>query len=621
MIMKKTRAAVFSSFFLFCGLSASGSPAGLDSITVRYYFNPVVKTGTKVGHAQRDLAASVSVIGPARLEQAPSAAVLDAVNTYVPGLYLTEWNVMGYGVAGSAAGKVSMRGVGGTADTHVMILRNGRPDFMGLMGCTIADEFATDGVERIEVVRGPASFLYGTNASAGVINIVTKSRTEQGFETRFKAGYGEYNSQKYSVRHSGKINQTEYQITAARRSTDGFRNDAKDSYEGNFATAHLGYQIGPKTSVEFNASLADIHLYDPGMITSPNTDDWYDILRWGGDLTLTHRSRFGESYVKTHGNFGKHEFADGWKSSDEMFGLMVYHNVKLLKGNTSTLGFDIKQYGGHAEGSVDYTEKHVTEYAPYIYTQQLFLKRFIASAGFRLENHSLYGTVAIPKLGLVSHPTENNAVRLDFSKGFRSPSIRELYFFPIHNEDLEPDEIWNTEAGFTQQIGRSFQIDAVVFHNEGDNLIAVTRRASGMGFQYTNVGKVENNGVELEITWMPVDRLNLGASWSMVDMKYEIPNVPEKKTTAFASWNISGLSLSGTLIWMQNIIGKDSASPIANTYPLEDYIVVNVTAAYTVWQTFDIEVALKNALDADYQAMYGYPMPGRTLMSTVGYSF
>lgn len=597
------------------------SSESADSIHVDYYFNPIVKTGTKAAGAQRDLAASISVIGPARIGDVSSAAVFDVVNTYVPSLYLTEWNVMGYGAAGSAAGKISMRGIGGGADTHVMILRNGRPDFMGLMGCTIADEFATDGLERIEVVRGPASFLYGTNATAGVINIVTKSRTEDGFDTRLNLGYGEFNTQKYSIRHSGKINKTEYQVTAARRSTDGFRDDAEDSYEGNFVTAHLGYRISPKTSVELNTSLADIYLYDPGMAASPNVDSYYDILRYGGDLTLTHQSRFGESYIKTHGNFGKHEFFDGWESSDDMLGLMLYHNINLFGGNTTTVGFDLKKYGGHAEGSVDYTEKHITEYAPYIYTQQLFLKRFIASAGFRLEHHSLYGTVAIPKLGLVCHPTVNNAIRLDFSKGFRSPSIRELYFFPPHNEELEPDEIWNVEAGVTQQISRSFQVDVTVFHNEGDNLITMAKRVTGMGFQYTNVGKVENNGVELEMNWMPVSNVNLGASWSLVDMEYEIPNVPEKKTTAFASWKISGVSLTGTLIWMQGVIGKDAASPIAHTYPLDDYAVVNLSAGYTFVGALDLSLSVKNLFDEDYQAMYGYPMPGRTLLSTVGYSF
>jgi outer membrane receptor protein involved in Fe transport len=599
--------------------SASEMPA--DSIEVKYYFNPIVKTGTKAAGAQRDLAASISVIGPARLEQIPSSAVFDVVNAYVPGLYLTEWNVMGFGAAGSSAGKFSMRGIGGGADTHVMILRNGRPDFMGLMGCTIADEFATDGVERIEVVRGPASFLYGTNASAGVINVISRKREREGFETRLKAGYGEYNSQKYSIEHGGKKGNIEYNLTAAHRSSDGFRDDAKDTYEGNFYTGHVGYTFSRNTSIEMNTSLADLYLFDPGFITDPNADDWYDILRWGGDLTLTHQSRLGESYLKLHGNFGKHKFFDGWRSSDQMIGVMAYHNVKFTGGNTTTVGFDVKQYGGHAEGSVDYIEKEITEYAPYVYMQQLLLGRLIASAGFRLEHHTLYGTVSIPKVGLVAHITNTNALRLDFSKGFRSPSIRELYFFPPHNEDLKPDEIWNMEAGYTQQIGRTFQIDATVFHNEGDNLIAMAKRVQGPGYQYTNVGQIENNGVEIEATWMPVDRVNLGASWSGIDMKYEIPNVPEKKTTAFVSWQISKLFFSGMLIWVQDLIGQDSASPIPHRYPMADYVVVNFSASYKFFEMFGVGLTIKNVFDADYQTMYGYPMPDRSAFVDVNYDF
>jgi outer membrane cobalamin receptor len=612
-------AILLSVLFTMNFSSASEIPA--DSVEVKYYFNPIVKTGTKVAGAQRDLAASISVIGPRQLEQVPSSEVFDVVNTFVPGLYLTESNVMGFGVAGSSAGKLTLRGIGGGADTHVMILRNGRPDFMGLMGCTIADEFSTDGVESIEVVRGPASFLYGTNASAGVVNIISRKRERDGFETHLKAGYGACNSQKFSIQNSGKKGKIEYSLTAARRNTDGFRDDAKDTYEGNFFTTHAGYTFSSATSVEMNASLADLYLFDPGFITDPNLDNWYDILRWGGDLTLIHQSRVGESYLKIHGNFGRHKFYDGWRSSDQMTGVMAYHNVKLTGGNITTAGFDIKRYGGHAEGSVDYTKKEIAEYAPYVHIQQLLFGRLIASAGFRLEHHDLYGTVSIPKAGLVVRLTSTDALRLSVSKGFRSPSIRELYFFPPHNEDLKPDEIWNTEAGVTKQIGRVFKIDAAVFHNEGDNLIVIAKRVSGPGYQYTNVGRVENNGIEIETAWMPADHINLGASWSFTDMKTVIPNVPEQKTTVFASWQISKLILSGTLIGVQNLIGSDSASPVPNTFPMDDYAVVNFSAAYQFFDRLGVEFNLKNAFNADYQAMYGYPMPGRTAFFNLKYDF
>jgi outer membrane cobalamin receptor len=592
-----------------------------DSDSVRYHFNPIVVTATKAAGAQRDLAASISVIGPTQLQQIPSQAVLDLVSAYVPGLYLTEWSVMGYGVAGKAAGKLAVRGIGGTADTHVMILRNGRPDFMGLMGCTIADEFATDGVERIEVVRGPASFLYGSNASAGVINIISQKMEREGFQTRFKTGYGAFNTQKYSVQHGAKLGKVEYNITTARRSTDGHRTDGENKYEGNFFTGHIGYQLNPKTSVEANASMADLYLFDPGLITTPKTDDWYDILRWGGDVTLTHESRFGESYLKWHGNFGKHKFADGWRSADQMIGLMAYHNIRLTDGNTTTVGFDIKQYGGHAEGSIDYTEEKIVEYAPYVHIQQLLLRRLIASTGFRLEHHELYGTVAIPKLGLVAHITETNALRFALSKGFRSPSIRELYLFPSHNEDLKPDEVWNIELGYSQQIGRSLHIDATVFHIEGDNLIALTKRVSGPGYQLTNINQVENNGFEFELSWIPLNRFELGVSLTGMDMKNQIPNMPKKKMTTFASWQVSKLTLSGTLMWVMDWVGKDNATPLPNIYPMDDYAVADLLATIQVFNALGLQLSLKNVLDTDYQAMYGYPMPGRTLETEINYTF
>ena len=201
---------------------------------------------------------------------------------------MTEWGLMGFGVAGQSAGKLSIRGMGGGANTHVLILRNGRPDFMGLMGCTIADEFNTQGVDRIEVIRGPGSFLYGTNATGGVINIVSKEMHHAGFETHMEAGAGSYNSNQFALSHGGKIGTLDYYLTASRSTTDGHREDASASYTGNHYTAHLGYSIDKNTTVDFNATWAYLDLYDPGPVTDPKSNDWYDINRSGGDLTLSH---------------------------------------------------------------------------------------------------------------------------------------------------------------------------------------------------------------------------------------------------------------------------------------------------------------------------------------------
>ncbi|NQT26280.1 TonB-dependent receptor [candidate division KSB1 bacterium] len=630
MSTKKIWIVLMPALLISIWAAAAETQTDLDSINIKYYFNPVVKTGIKSAGSQRDIAAAMTVIGSAKFEQTPGNSVMEMVQAYVPGLYLTEWNVMGYGVAGSAAGKVSIRGIGGTADTHVMILRNGRPDFMGLMGCTLADEFSTDGVERLEIIRGPASFLYGTNASAGVINIVTHDITHHGFQTDLKVGAGVYNSKKFSIRHSGKWDRTEYKLTASRRSTDGFRTDADNRYEGNYFTGHFAYSISKKTSLELNASFADLYLFDPGLVTTPKTNDWYDILRWGGDLTLTNKSRFGESYLKSHGNFGKHQFADGWDSYDQMIGFMAYHNLKLTHGNLTTLGFDIKQYGGHGENltldwqgnpSVPYTEKQIMEYAPYMHSQQLLLKRFILSAGLRIEKHDLYGTVTVPKAGLVTHISDASSIRVTHSKGFRSPSLRELYFFPSHNEDLKPDEFWNSEIGGSYQFGNFLKVDASVYHIAGDNLIALAPRVSRMGYQLSNVGETENNGYEVQINLLPVNGVECGANWSHIDMKNKIPNMPEKKLTAYISGRIGQFSLSANLMWVGNWLSKDTALPVANIYRMDNYTVLDFSTNFQIYNLLQAKLTLKNALDSSYQAMYGYPMPGRIFMAELTCGF
>ncbi len=599
-----------------------------DSIHIKYYFDPIVVTATKVTGAQRDIAASISVIDEPRIRLGSIDAVFHVLENSVPGLHLTEWGVMGFGVAGAAAGKISVRGLGGTADTHVMILRNGRPDYMGLMGCTIGDEFSVDGVERIEVVRGPASFLYGTNATGGVVNIISKRMHTEGFQTNLTAEYGAFNTQKLVLDHGGKIGPFDYFLTGSIRRTNGHREDSNNSYENNAFLAHFGYQLGPHTTLEFNGNFADIYLYDPGMITDPKTDDWYDIIRWGGDVTLNHLNRFGDAYIKFHGNFGKHDFADGWHSNDRMIGLMVYQNGHLFNGNTTTIGFDVKRYGGNGENltldwknepSIPYQERTITEYAPYIHTQQLFLKRWILSAGLRVEHHTLFGSVNVPKVGLVSHLTESTSLRVTVSKGFRSPSIRELYFFPSHNEALKPDEYWNYEIGMNQRIGRRLNLEMAVFQIEGDNLITLVRGTNG--YQLVNSYKIENSGYELMLNWSPVNRLEMNGSWAYVDMENPIPNAPKKKLTAYAAYQFSKFRITGELVMVKDWRGRDGAAPVPHIYRMKDYTVVNLSVQADLFNPLSVQLTLRNAFNAKYESMYGYPMPGRLLMCDIGLDF
>lgn len=595
--------------------AASQSPSDSDSI--RYRMDPVVVTATKMPVLPQNLASSVSVVSSADLDMLPTSAVFDAVQTRVPGLYTTEWGVMGFGAAGSAAGKISMRGVGGGANSCVLILRDGRPDFMGLMGCTIADEFSTDGVERLEVIRGPGSFLYGTNAIGGVINIIPWRIKEGGFDTKWTVGAGSFGSHTLSLRHGGKIGSFDYAMTAANRGTDGHREDSDSDYRAGHYMVHLGWMAGRRTELEFNANLADIRVLDPGTVQSPVRDHWYDILRSGGNVNLVHRSRFGETNVKVHANFGKHDFYDGWKSDDRTTGIMMYQNMTPWKGNTATVGFDWKEYGGDAEdASADYRPIYITEYAPYVHIQQILLSRFIVSGGLRAEYHELYGMETLPKAGLVFHPFERTALRVSVSKGFRSPSIRELYFWVPANAELTPDRLWNTEAGFSQRIGRSMTVDATVYRAEGSNLI----QQQSPPPKWVNTGEYTHRGVELAWNWTPLPGLEAGATWSENDLSESAFNSPGRKITAYARASVGPVALSADLLSVADWKGLTTVNR-KDVYPdMKDYTVLNLSAGTAVWKGIALKLQVRNALDESYEAMFGYPMPGRNWMTEVEYS-
>ncbi|MDM7925926.1 MAG: TonB-dependent receptor [bacterium] len=596
-------------------IPASENPA--DSSSIRYRMNPIVVTATKMPVVPQNLASSVSVVSSADLEMLPTSAVFDAVQTRVPGLYTTEWGVMGFGAAGSAAGKISMRGAGGGANSCVLVLRDGRPDFMGLMGCTIADEFSTDGVERLEVIRGPGSFLYGTNAIGGVINIIPWRMKTAGFDGRLTIGAGSFDSRTASLRHGGKIGAFDYAVTAANRATAGHRKDADSDYRAGHYTVHLGWQAGPDTELEFNANLADIRVLDPGTVSSPVRDHRYDMLRSGGNVNVVHRGRFGETNVKVHANFGKHDFYDGWKSDDRTAGVMMYQNIAPWKGNTTTFGFDWKEYGGDAEdAATDYREIFITEYAPYAHIQQILLSRFIVSGGLRVENHELYGSEILPKAGLVFHPFDRTALRLSVSKGFRSPSIRELYFWMPANAGLTPDRLWNTEAGLSQKIGPSMTLDATVYRAEGSNLI----QQQSPPPKWVNTGAYTHRGVELAWNWTPSPALETGATWSENDLSEKAFNSPGRKITAFVNVNAGAVVFSADLLSVADWKGLTTVNR-KDVYPdMRDYTVLNLSAGTAAWRGIAVKLRVRNALDESYEAMFGYPMPGRNWVAEAEYS-
>ena len=200
-----------------------------------YPIGEVVVTGTRHETDVRHLPMTISVVGRQKIVEGFQPSLLPTLTEQIPGLFVTGRGIMGYGVSGGAAGQMTLRGVGGGPTTGLLVLIDGHPQYMGLMGHPIADAYQSMLADRVEVVRGPASVLYGSNAMGGVINIVTRRMHEDGVKTDLHAGYGSYNTLETEVANQVRAGRFTSTVTGSYNRTDGHRRNMGFEQYGGYA--------------------------------------------------------------------------------------------------------------------------------------------------------------------------------------------------------------------------------------------------------------------------------------------------------------------------------------------------------------------------------------------------
>lgn len=535
------------AFFTGCLISAVSLQAqtGKDSTKVArsYAINEVVVTGTRSETDVRHLPMTVSVVGRPQLEASQQTSVLPVLNSQVPGFFSTSRGVMGYGVATGASGQMSLRGIGGPAQaglptTGLLVLIDGHPQYMGLMGHPIADAYQTMMAERVEVLRGPASVLYGSNAMGGVINIVTRKMQEDGIRTNINIGAGSYGSIQTEATNRIRKGRFSSTVTASYNRTDGHRADMAFEQYGGYAK--LGYDFTDNWKVWGDVNVTRFNATNPGSVMKPYIDNDQRITRGMTSFALENY------YEKTSGalsffyNWGDHWINDGYQpggeplqyrfnSNDQMLGVSWYQSVQLFQGNRLTVGADYFHFGGeawnqffdgHRETSAN---KSLNEVAGYVDFRQDIAAWLTLDAGARVDYHSQTGTEFIPQVGLAFHLPENAEIKAMASKGFRNPTIREMYMFPPQNPDLKPEKLWNYELSFSQRLmDNRLSYGLNVFYINGENLIIRLPNPNGSGMLNQNSGEIENWGAEANVGYQfnPVWSVMANYSWLHMEIRY-----------------------------------------------------------------------------------------------------
>ena len=189
--MIKTRTLVFLSLTaVSAGAFASEAPRDTTNLKEVVVTAPL-KTNPEL------IPLNVTQVTASEIETSGETSLLPVLGSKVPGLFVTERGFAGYGVSGGSAGEVNIRGVG--QGNKVLFMIDGQPQWAGVFGHSLSDTYVANGVERVEVVKGPSSLLYGSNAMGGSINLVTRTQNSDGLTGRARAMFGSFNTQKFAL--------------------------------------------------------------------------------------------------------------------------------------------------------------------------------------------------------------------------------------------------------------------------------------------------------------------------------------------------------------------------------------------------------------------------------------
>ena len=636
--MKKERFVL--AFFTGCLISAVSLQAqtSKDSTKVArsYAINEVVVTGTRSETDVRHLPMTVSVVGRPQLEASQQTSVLPVLNSQVPGFFSTSRGVMGYGVATGASGQMSLRGIGGPAQaalptTGLLVLIDGHPQYMGLMGHPIADAYQTMMAERVEVLRGPASVLYGSNAMGGVINIVTRKMQEDGIRTNINIGAGAYGSVQTEATNRIRKGRFSSTVTASYNRTDGHRADMAFEQYGGYAK--LGYDFTDNWKVWGDVNVTRFNATNPGSVMKPYIDNDQRITRGMTSFALENY------YEKTSGalsffyNWGDHWINDGYQpggeplqyrfnSNDQMLGVSWYQSIQLFQGNRLTVGADYFHFGGeawnqffdgHRETSAD---KSLNEVAGYVDFRQDIAAWLTLDAGARVDYHSQTGTEFIPQVGLAFHLPENAEIKAMASKGFRNPTIREMYMFPPQNPDLKPEKLWNYELSFSQRLmDNRLSYGLNVFYINGENLIIRLPNPNGSGMLNQNSGEIENWGAEANVGYQFNPVWSVMANYSWLHMENPVLASPEHKLYGGVNFRKGRWSASTGIQYVKGLYTDlDAATK-------ENFVLWDMQGSFKATNYLSFYVRGENLLAQRYEINAGYPMPKATFMGGVNINF
>ena len=573
--------------------------------------SPLVVTATLAEKAIEEIPAAAEVIDRQQLVEMGAETISEAL-VYATGIMLTTAEGRNVGT--------SIRGVG---RNHTLIMVDGRRLAGSFKAQMDVAQLPVTMVERIEIIRGPVSALYGSDAIGGVVNIITRKptmETQVGVDVR--GGFGpsaEHLGQAYI---SGGTQKVQANLGVARAVKDDWDGDGElpddiDETSLNSLVGRAHVEISPRQHMVFGGEYG--HFERDGGRYYLNVDRRYDAddRRWGG-FAEYHLNQGEPLSAMLRGYVSQYKATSSFDpptSKGEERRRLVQGDGRVTYSVSDrfvlTSGGEIREDSLKADG-MDHEEERVLNSALFTQADWQITQRVNLIAGVRFDHHEDFGGHLTPRATL-SWSFNHGRVWAGYGEGFRAPNLNELYVTSIlkkgfetyqNNEDLDEETSRSYELGTSFQFGR-FRSQLVVFRTDLDDLIASElQTASGkyLTYQYVNYDEVRAEGVEFETSVMLPAGLQVAAQLSYVDTEdrethQDLADEPCWKSGVTVSWTEPQWQILTQVRWLYFGTSEDGEGLEQEAYQLTHLYVEK-----SLSENVALYAGVDNLFDEDHEA-------------------
>ena len=606
----------------------------------------MVVTASRVPTQKVDTPADISVITKEEIADQNYASASDALRA-IPGV-----NVLGSGAKGSSMGqdKILLNG-----DERVLVLVDGRRMNLGSSGNSSADWLPpVNAIERIEVLKGGGSALYGTDAVGGVINVIMKKGSDIGNHVTVKAAGGSWNAEQYAISASGSTDSGLGLIVSATKERRGeykFKNANGKSqllknsgYDDTGVIVKMDQKVGEDNRIGVNFEHINADGGSPfGYSGFGNTDSHKRI---SNNVALRYdwnESSDEKGYVQVYKNYQHAHFRSPVASrqsnfTDSTIGLEAQQNFKFSDTDELTVG--LEYYKTTVDNNALYTGKRdINNKAIFAENRWEFAPSWQLNTGLRYDHHSKYGSEVTPKVALNKKFDENSNVYLSWGRVFNAPTTDDLFwhqvdssqwgtFYTYGDPNLKPEKGYVWTFGGNTKLNEKTSLSANVFYSKITDAIDWDYTSVPNYTLAVNVNKEKRRGLELSLNHDFDDNLSAYASYTYVQVKQDKGKGFTKDLTTKPNIYRAGLKYKNA-DWLFTLNANAVTGQSEKNFVDSSYFTLDLGAQYKINDNAKLFINgynLTNARYAEFGGLYKngeakYPMAGRSFIIGAEYTF